>query len=257
MSTSSFLDVANIVLRELNEVPLTSTSFANAVGIQQFVKDCVIKALFDINTKYHKWPFLAPTISQDPHLGNVVLDITAGNRWHKLKPTAIDIEDQYGFIDWDNFMVTSEGVVGETAPYDMVQLSPISMEDYSEHFAEREALSETEGAGFAIPRRVIRHPRGTYFGLSPLPDKNYKVYFYAWDRLTKPTVAASIFAFEEQWIYTVLVPRTRYYAWMFKENPAQAQMAEAEWKKGIRNMKEQLIDDKAKVYFKDDRIIAV
>ena len=35
---NTYLDLTNEVLRELNEIPLTSANFANATGLQKFVK---------------------------------------------------------------------------------------------------------------------------------------------------------------------------------------------------------------------------
>ena len=45
---TTYLDLTNEVLRELNEIPLTSANFSSAVGLQQFVKDAVNKSIFDI-----------------------------------------------------------------------------------------------------------------------------------------------------------------------------------------------------------------
>ena len=45
---TTYLDLTNEVLRELNEIPLTSANFSSAVGLQQFVKDSVNKSIFDI-----------------------------------------------------------------------------------------------------------------------------------------------------------------------------------------------------------------
>ena len=36
---TTYLDLTNEVLRELNEIPLTAANFANATGLQKFVKD--------------------------------------------------------------------------------------------------------------------------------------------------------------------------------------------------------------------------
>ena len=41
---TTYLDLTNEVLRELNEIPLTSANFASAVGLQKFVKDAVNKS---------------------------------------------------------------------------------------------------------------------------------------------------------------------------------------------------------------------
>jgi hypothetical protein len=46
--SSTYLDLTNELLRELNEVTLTTATFANAVGVQQHVKDSLNRAYFDI-----------------------------------------------------------------------------------------------------------------------------------------------------------------------------------------------------------------
>jgi hypothetical protein len=43
---TTYLDITNEVLRELNEIPLTSANFATALGLQKFVKDSVNKAIY-------------------------------------------------------------------------------------------------------------------------------------------------------------------------------------------------------------------
>ena len=40
---TTYLGLTNEVLRELNEIPLTSANFGNTVGLQQFVKMQLIK----------------------------------------------------------------------------------------------------------------------------------------------------------------------------------------------------------------------
>lgn len=254
MSTSTYLDVTNMVLVELNEVPLTSSTFANAVGIQKFIKDSVKRSLYDINTEHYKWPFLAASTSTEPHLGNAVVSSAEGVRWYLIKTGSTGIDDDYQFIDWENFTLSEEGVVGETAPYEVDKLIPISLADWSKRFSESEAEDKANTRGYGKPKRVIRNPDGRYFGLSPIPDKEYKIYFFAWNQLSNISVYNDAFPFQEQWVYSVLVPRMRYYAWMFKENSRQSDMAENDWKKGIRRMREQLIEDKAKKHFRDDRI---
>ena len=41
---------------------------------------------------------------------------------------------------------------------------------------------------------------------------------------------------------TVLLARARYYLHQFKDNISQSQLADAEYKKGLRTMREQLIE---------------
>jgi len=41
---TTYLQLTNELLREMNEVALTSSNFASAIGIQAHVKDCVNRA---------------------------------------------------------------------------------------------------------------------------------------------------------------------------------------------------------------------
>jgi len=76
---TTFLQLTNELLRELNEVALTSSTFANAIGVQQHAKDLINRAYLDIVTEEAKWPFLATAESgaTDPTFGNVSLETVA------------------------------------------------------------------------------------------------------------------------------------------------------------------------------------
>ena len=54
---TTYLDLSNEILRELNELPLTTSNFANAIGFQAFVKDTINKAIFDIANEEPELPF--------------------------------------------------------------------------------------------------------------------------------------------------------------------------------------------------------
>jgi hypothetical protein len=54
---TTYLDLTNEVLRELNEIPLTSANFTSAIGLQQFVKDAINKSIFDIANEEPQLPF--------------------------------------------------------------------------------------------------------------------------------------------------------------------------------------------------------
>ena len=56
---ATFLQLTNELLRELNEVSLTSANFANAIGIQAHIKDAVNRAYLDIVNEEPQFPFLA------------------------------------------------------------------------------------------------------------------------------------------------------------------------------------------------------
>ena len=73
--SSTYLDLTNELLRELNEVTLTSATFTSAVGVQQHVKDALNRSYFDIINEEPQWPFLAVNESgeTDPMYGRYAL----------------------------------------------------------------------------------------------------------------------------------------------------------------------------------------
>jgi hypothetical protein len=79
-------------------------------------------------------------------------------------------------------------------------------------------------------------PCGRKVGLSPIPDKAYRVYFYAWEQIAELSTHSDEVKYPEQWT-AVLSARTRYYVWQFKENIQLASLALDEYKKGIKLMK--------------------
>ena len=254
MSTSTYLDAVNTVLVELNEVKLTSSTFANAVNIQEYIKSAVNQCMSDINTEHYQWPFLATAVSTDPYFGNTYVETVAGTRWYLLKTGASTVDDDFGYVDWDKFTITTEGVAGETAPYTIENLPVVTLEKWKKFSAQFENRDESDNQERGQPVRVIRNPDGRYFGLSPIPDKVYRIYFYAWDQISPVANHDDTFPFQEQYVQSVLIPRLRYYAWAFKENKERSLIAEKDWKKGIRRMREQLIDDQGKKEFRDGRV---
>ena len=132
---TTYLDITNEVLRELNEVILTSANFDSALGIQAFVKDAINKSIFDIANEEPQLPFFAAGVSgaTDPFYGNVTVATTAGTRWYTLKDGSSSITTDYASIDWDDFYVTTINVDGETAPYVSRGLKFLTLDDWKRY----------------------------------------------------------------------------------------------------------------------------
>ena len=77
---------------------------------------------------------------------------------------------------------------------------------------------------------------GRSFGLSPIPDAVYRIYFSAWNQPTELTLYSNEFVFADRWM-PVLYARARYYMWQFKESPQQAAFALNEYKEGLSSFK--------------------
>ena len=157
---TTFLTLANEILREINEVELTSASFASSVGIQTHVKDVINRAYFDIVNEEPQWPFLSLEESgeTDPMYGNTYVETVAGTRWYELKPASSSLTTDYNYIDWDNFYLTTVGVSGETAPYESRNLKFTTIEEWKDFFRVSENLDDADTQQYGTPSRVIKSP---------------------------------------------------------------------------------------------------
>ena len=250
---TTYLDITNEVLRELNEVPLTSANFTNATGIQKFVKDSINKSIFDIANEEPQLPFFSAGVSggTDPFYGNVTVATVAGTRWYTLKDGSSSITTDYSSIDWDDFYLTTINVDGETTPYVSRGLKFLTLADWKRYYRDSENSDDADSQNYGEPRFVIKSPDNRKFGLSPIPDKVYNVHFYAFVRPTALSVYDDTITLPEQYS-NIITARVRYYVWQFKESPQQAAFALDDYKKGMKSMKSNLMNPAPK-YMTDDR----
>ena len=250
---TTYLDLTNEVLRELNELPLTAANFANATGFQKFVKDTVNKSIFDIANEEPQLPFFSAGVSgaTDPFYGNVTVETVAGQRWYTLKAGSSSITTDYASIDWDDFYVTTINVSGETAPYVSKGLRFLTLDDWKRYYRDSENEDDANSQTYGEPKFVIKSPDNRKFGLSPIPDKVYNIHFYAFVRPTALSAYDDTMVLPEQYS-NIVTARMRYYVWQFKESPQQAAFALDDYKKGMKYMKSNLMNPTPK-YMTDDR----
>jgi len=251
---ATFLNLTNELLREMNEVELTASNFGSAVGIQQHAKDSINRGYLDIVNEEPQWPFLATAESgaTDPMYGNVYVETVANQRWYELKASSSSLTNDYGYIDWDNFLLSTVGVSGESSPYTVRNLRYVTTEAWKDYYRISENKDDAEDANGGTPARVTRSPDGRKFGLSPIPDKVYRIWFYAFDLPTELSAHGDTTVFPN--IYnSVLMARARYYLHQFKENPQSSAFALEDYKRGLRLMKLNLMEPTPGT-FKDDRM---
>ena len=250
---TTYLDLTNEVLRELNEIPLTAANFADATGLQKFVKDTVNKSIYDIANEEPQLPFFSAGVSgsTDPFYGNVTVATVAGQRFYTLKADSSSITTDYASIDWDDFYVTTINVSGETAPYVSKGLRFLTLDDWKRYYRDSENEDDANSQTYGEPKFVIKSPDSRKFGLSPIPDKVYNVHFYAFVRPTALSAYDDTMVLPEQYS-NIVTARMRYYVWQFKESPQQAAFALEDYKKGLKYMKSNLMNPTPK-YMTDDR----
>tara|TARA_R110000803_G_scaffold206219_1_gene273352 strand:- start:332 stop:1099 length:768 start_codon:yes stop_codon:yes gene_type:complete len=251
---ATFLTLTNELLRELNEVALTSSTFANAIGVQQHAKDCINRAYLDIVNEEPQWPFLATEESgaTDHMYGNTYVETVSGTRWYELKPSSSSMTTDYGYIDWAHFLLTTVDVSGETAPHTIRNLRYTTTEEWKDFYRVSQNKDASDTQQYGVPSRVIRSPDSRKFGLSSIPDKVYRIWFYAYDLPTELDAFGDAIIFPDTY-KTVLLARARYFMHQFKENSQAAAFALDDYKRGLRLMKLHLMEP-APGYFKDDRM---
>jgi len=240
---ATYLNLTNELLRELNEVVLTSANFSAAVGIQAHAQDCINRAYSDIVMAEPQWAFLATGESgaTDPFYGNVYVETVAGTRWYELKASSSSITADYGSVDWDNFYLTTIGVSGASSPYTSQNLKFVTTEEWKDHLRESENIDDADTQNYGEPKFVIRSPDARKFGVSPIPDKVYRVWFFAWDLPTALDAHGDATVFPD--VYSpVLMARARYHFHQFKDAPQQAAFALEDYKKGLKQMRSALMN---------------
>ena len=254
---TTYLQATNELLREINEIVLTSSNFANAIGIQQHAKDCINRAYNDIVTSEPRWSFLSTgeSGSTDPFYGNVNVETVAGTRWYELKESSSSLTTDYGAVDWNDFYLTTIGVSGESTPYTSRNLRYVTLEDWKDFRREAENIDDTDSQNWGEPNVVFRSPDGRKFGLSPIPKKVYRVWFFAYDLPTALSAHGDTVVFPDVYV-PVLIARARYYMHQFKENMQAAAFALDDYKKGLRQMKSNMLSPAPK-YITDDRVRVV
>ena len=251
---TTYLQLTNELLREFNEVELTSSNFSSSVGVQSHIKDLVNRAYLDMVNEEPQWPFLAvgESGSTDPMYGNVYVETTAGTRWYELKAASSSIVDDYSYVDWDNFLLTTVGVSGESAPYTIRNLRFTSIEEWKDYFRVSQNKDDADEAEGVTPDRVIKSPDKRQFGLSPIPDQVYRIYYYAYNLPTELSAHGDAIVFPDLYV-PVLINRARYYMHQFKDNNQGAAFALEDYKRGLNTMKLHLMEPTPN-YVKDDRI---
>ena len=254
---TTYLQSTNELLREVNEIVLTSSNFASAIGIQQHAKDCINRAYNDIVTSEPRWSFLAANESgsTDPFYGNTYVETVAGTRWYELKESSSSLTTDYGAVDWNDFYLTTIGVSGASAPYTSKNLKFATLEDWKDFRREAENVDDADSQTWGEPNVVFRSPDGRKFGVSPIPKEVYRVWFFAYDLPTALSAHGDEIVFPDVYV-PVLIARARYYMHQFKENMQAAAFALDDYKKGLRQMKSNMLSPAPK-YITDDRVRVV
>ena len=108
--SKTYLEMANDILREVNEVSLTTLT--NAKNIQGFVKEAINRSYLDIVNEEANWSFLSVNETTSQY-GGISTDISEGVQWYYLNSEASSTNGattDYIAVEWEDFLLTTEGV---------------------------------------------------------------------------------------------------------------------------------------------------
>jgi hypothetical protein len=208
----NFLELVNDVNRRLNEVPLTSSTFASATGYQADVKSYVNTAINRINREEFEWPFNHVTIDQ-----LLVVDQSKYSLPLDLKSAA-----------FDTFRVKGEAVLS----VDSKRLSAMDYEEYRHKYPDHEFRPEL----YHDAPEYVSRTRDLAFVISPPPDKAYTVryeyYRFPLDLETfdaVPTIPPQF-----KW---VILEGALYSAYMFRGGIEEATISTQLFQSGLKDMR--------------------
>ena len=176
-----YLGLVNDVNRRLNEVELTSSNFASAVGEYSMIKDAINSSIRYINQHEYEWPF--------NHVETEEV-LTAGTIRYAYPADAKT-------INMETFRIKRDSTLGNTTK----RLKIISYEEYLDNYVDAEYNSDSNIR--ALPSFVFRAP-SQEFGFVNCPDKAYTV-VYEYYRLPVDLInATDVPSVPEQFRYVIL-----------------------------------------------------
>lgn len=209
-----FLGLVNDVNRRLNEVELTSATFAGAIGFYAQIKDAVNTSINTINHQEFQWPF--------NHVTEEATLVAGTNRY----TLPADCKD----LDIDSFRIKRDDSLGAISK----KLALISYEEYLEKYVDDEYNTSNTSIR-AVPTKVFRTPSGG-FGLHPVPDKAYTLIYEYYTLQTQLISATDVPSIPEMFRH-VIVNGAMNHAYMFRGDNESAQLSLQQFNQGLKDMR--------------------
>lgn len=214
---ATFLDLTNRVLNRLNEVALTSSTFAAAPGVHAAAREAVADTVSEINHKEQKWPF-------NSTVGTQVLTIAQEEyTW----PAGLLVPD------WDSFYIEKDDTLS-------VRTTPLRLINRNEwNRFGRPVDADSTTVGRTVPHFVF--PSDTGFGVTPSPNAAYTVKFLYYATPATLTLYSDVVTIPTSWEYVVTAGALAKMN-QFKEDPQFAQMLDEKYKEYVKTMRAVLIN---------------
>ena len=208
-----YLGLVNDINRRLNEVELTSTNFATAIGEYSMVKDAVNASIRFINQHEFEWPYNHVTEEETLTPGIVRYAFPADTK----------------VLNMNSFRIKRNDTLGNETR----KLNILTYEDYLENHADIEYNTST---GLRqLPSFVFKAP-SSEFGLVNPPDKAYEL-VYEYYRLPVDLInATDVPSVPEQFRF-VIVNGAMHFAYLFRGEGQESTMMQDRFEQEIKHMR--------------------
>lgn len=211
-----YLGLSNDVLNRMNEVELTTATFATARGFQIQCKNAVNDAINYINSREYGWPFSHNTQTETLVASQTRYTIPAGTQ----------------HVDYETFRISKDNTLGVAG----TTLRIIDYKEYVDRYIDQETTSAVGG----VPVYVFRTPDNNY-GLYPYPDKAYELKYEYYSRPTVLANATDVPSVPEQFRQTIVDGATAY-AYQYRGEAQQYGINFARFEDGIKYMQSILLN---------------
>jgi len=211
-----YLGLSNDVLNRMNEVELTTATFATARGFQIQCKNAVNDAINYINSREYGWPFSHNTQTETLVANQTRYTIPSGTQ----------------HVDYETFRISKDNTLGVSG----TTLRIIDYKEYVDRYIEQETTSAVGG----VPLYVFRTPDNNY-GLYPYPDKAYELKYEYYSRPTVLANSTDVPSVPEQFRQTIVDGATAY-AYQYRGEAQQYGINFARFEDGIKYMQSILLN---------------
>lgn len=216
--SSTFLSLTNKVLGRVNEVALTSATFAAATGFHSQAKQFVLDSIRKINQDQREWPFNHTSTTQ-----LLVAD-----------QATYSLPSDYKIVDWETFFLQPDTSLDAPA-------RPLALMNYDEWFRRRKTSDDSLDTGDGGVPEVVYRTRDDKFGLSTIPDAAYTVEYEYWATPVDLTLHSSTTNIPSAYDH-IIVEGAMWHVYMFRSNYESASMSKKEFDKGLIHMRSLLIE---------------
>ena len=223
-----FIGLVNDVNRRLNEVELTTANFAGAQGYYNLTKDAVNASMRHIHQEEFEWPWNHAEEEEILTPGEVRYSMPYNSKT----------------VNMNSFRIKRDAAIGVGT----TKLNVLNYEEYLDKHVDAEYNSGEETRG--VPKYVIRAPSREILFV-PAPKDAYEVVYEYYATGVDMALFSDVPEIPEQYRHTI-VDGAMYYAYVFRGDMQAANLSEAKFKAGIKNMRS--VNINRTEYIRDTRV---